>query len=194
MPRFSPDRRPSYEQLYQAASAQEGLFSAEQATAAGYSLPLLAHYLKTGRVERVSRGIYRLAHFPPGEHEDLVALWLWSKQTAVFSHETALSLQDLSDALPSRVHATLPTSWQKRRLRVPPLLYLHFADVPAGDRAWIGAVPVTNPARTLNDCASSHVAPDFVHQALRAGLVRGLFSPEEVVAAEQYVTKYGRSA
>ena len=29
---------------------------------------------------RVRRGIYRLVHFPAGEHEELVMVWLWSKQ------------------------------------------------------------------------------------------------------------------
>lgn len=190
MPRFGQHARPSWENLYATASAQEGLFSAEQAKAAGYSLPLLAYYLKAGKVERASRGIFRLVHFPPGEHEDLVALWLWSKQQGIFSHETALSLHNLSDALPSRVHVTLPPSWQNRRLRVPKLLRLHYGNVTASERDWIGAVPVTHPARTINDCAAGDVPPDFVRQALRQGLTRGLFSHEEVRPAEQYVARH----
>ena len=191
MPRFGPQTRPQFDALYQTASAQEGLFSAEQAEAAGYSLPLLAYHLKAGKIARVSRGIYRLVHFPPSEHEDLVALWLWSKQEGVFSHETALGLHHLSDALPSRVHVTLPESWQKRRLRVPKLVRLHYGDVPPSERAWVGAVPVTNPARTVNDCAAGNVAPEFAIQALRQGLQRGLFSIAEVAPAERYVAKYG---
>jgi len=49
----------------------------------------------------VRRGVYRLEHFPAGEHEDLVALWLWTDRAGVFSHETALALHGLSDTLPS---------------------------------------------------------------------------------------------
>lgn len=189
MPRFGPQTRPQFDALYQTASAQEGLFSAEQAKAVGYSLPLLAYHLKAGKIARVSRAIYRLVHFPLSEHEDLVALWLWSKQAGVFSHETALGLHHLSDALPSRVHLTLPERWQGRRLRVPKLVRLHYGDVPPSERAWVGAVPMTNPARTVNDCAAGKVAPEFVIQALRQGLQRGLFSIAEVAPAERYVAK-----
>lgn len=57
---------------------------------------------------RVRRGVYRLVHFPAGDHEDLTAVWLWSQHEGVFSHETALALHDLSDVLPSRAHLTLP--------------------------------------------------------------------------------------
>ena len=73
----------------------------KQAAEAGYSLPLLQFYVQTGRLERVQRGILRLVHYPPGDNEDLVPLWLWSEQKGAFSHETALMLHDLSDALPS---------------------------------------------------------------------------------------------
>lgn len=95
--------RPDWNRLYETAAAQEGTFSTKQAAEAGYSPQLLAHHLKSGRVARVRRGVYRLVHYPAGEHEDLVAIWLWSERAGVFSHETALRLFELSDVLPSRV-------------------------------------------------------------------------------------------
>jgi hypothetical protein len=33
--------------------------------------------------------VYRIVHFPAGEHEDLTTIWLWSDGAGVFSHETA---------------------------------------------------------------------------------------------------------
>ncbi len=99
---------------------------------------------------RVRRGIYRLVHFPASEHEDLVVLWLWAEQAGVFSHETALALHDLSDALPGKVHLTVPASWRRRRLRVPAGLVLHFADVGDVDRASFGGArhgAAPDPAR-----------------------------------------------
>jgi hypothetical protein len=56
---------------------------------------------------------------PAGEYEELVATWLWSEQQGVFLHQTALFLHGVADALPSRVHSTLPTNWRRRRLRIP---------------------------------------------------------------------------
>ena len=192
MPQFAADGRPNFAELYEVAQNQEGLFTTEQAKAAGYSGRLLAHYVQTGKFSRLARGIYRMVHFPPGEHEDLVALWLWSERQGVFSHETALLLLGLSDALPGRVHLTLPLSWQGRRLKTPSVVAIHHADVAADERAWSSAVPVTKPARTVNDCAQDHVAPDLVAQALKQGFERGIFRRDAVGQARAYVATYGK--
>ena len=144
-----PVAAPNWQSLYDTAASQEGLFTTRQAAAAGYSDPLLAHYQKVGRIARIRRGIYRLVHFPSGEQEELVTAWLWTEAIGVLSHQTALTLQGLSDVLPAQIHLTLPLTWRQRRLRVPKGLVLHYADVPLQDRSWNGAVPVTSTRRTL---------------------------------------------
>jgi len=105
-----PPRRaaPSWDRLFEFAVGQEGQFTTKQAAEAGYSPQLLLKYLKNGRVARVRRGVYRIVHFPAGDHEDLATIWLWSEKAGVFSHETALMLHNLSDALPRKVYLTLP--------------------------------------------------------------------------------------
>ncbi len=113
----------------------------------------------------------------------LVPLWLWSERKGVFSHETALMLHDLSDALPSKRHMTVPSAWSKRRLRLPKGLVLHFADQPKAAITWLGPVPLTTPLRTVVDCASADVADDLVRQAVQQGVRRGLFERAEVNAA-----------
>ena len=170
---------PDWDALFSIAQAQGGYFTTAQAAVAGYSLPLLHKYLANGKVARVRRGIYRLVHFPASEHEDLVALWLWADQAGVFSHETALALHDLSDALPSQVHMTIPASWRRRRLRVPAGLVLHYADIGAIDRTGFSAVPITSPQRTLRDCIEANVSPELVHQAVLQARRRGLISEND---------------
>jgi predicted transcriptional regulator of viral defense system len=165
---------PSWDALFEVASGQEGLFTTVQAADAGYSPQLLQKHLHAGRIQRVRRGVYRLVHFPPGDHEDLAAVWLWSDRAGVFSHETALFLHGLSDVLPSRVQITLPVSWRARRLRVPRGVVLHHADVAQDERAWVGSVPVTAPHRTLADCIAAGVAPDLVDQAIEQAAARGV--------------------
>lgn len=61
----------AWQALHDVAASQEGLFTTRQAMAAGYSPPLLSHHQKAGRITRIRRGVYRLVHFPPGEHEEL---------------------------------------------------------------------------------------------------------------------------
>ena len=171
---MSPSPGPDWNQLYEAAAGQQGLFTTSQAVEAGYSNPLITHHVRSGRFARLRRGIYRLIHFPAGEHEDLVEVWLWSEHEGVFSHQTALALQNLSDVLPKRVHLTVPIAWQQRRLRVPKGVVLHFGKVPRADRAWVDAVPITNPGRTLRDCAEDHFSPELLEQAVAQARHRGL--------------------
>ncbi len=182
---------PDWDQLFMTAAAQEGFFTTQQATDAGYSAQLLVHHLKKGSFERVRRGIYRIKHYVPAEHEELVVPWLWSEQQGVLSHETALALHDLSDVLPHHVHLTLPSAWRKRRFRVPANVVLHHADVPPNDRAWIGAVPTTGPARTLNDCAIAGTSPEVLRQAAQQALRRGIVTRAELGAVEQALAPFG---
>jgi predicted transcriptional regulator of viral defense system len=169
---------PDWDALFGVAQSQAGYFTTKQAADAGYSPQLLA-YLVGKKLEHVRRGIYRLVHFPSSDHEDLVILWLWSDRAGVFSHETALALHDLSDALPSQAHLTLPARWSRRRLRVPAGLVLHFAQLARQDRASFGPLPVTSPLRTLADCIEANLAPNLVGQAILQARSRGLIRAAE---------------
>jgi predicted transcriptional regulator of viral defense system len=172
--------RPDWDRLYQVAAGQLGLFTTRQAGRAGYSPQLLNHHAKAGRIRRLSRGVFRLVHFPASNEEPLVQIWLWADRKAVFSHETALSLHDLSDVLPHRLHVTLPTSWVKRRLRIPAGVMLHCRPVRRSDLAWVGVLPVTTPERTILDCIKDHVSPEWVTQAITQARARGLVAPERL--------------
>ena len=182
---------PDWNRLYETAAAQQGLFTTKQAAEAGYSPQLLVHHARGGKVARVRRGIYRVVHFPVGEHEELVVAWLWSELAGVLSHQTALALHGLSDVLPAHVHLTLPSTWRHRRFRVPPDVVLHHADVPPEDRAWFGAVPLTTPRRTLSDCAEDGLSPELLRQAARQALRRGLVEQSELGDVDRALAPFG---
>lgn len=177
--------------LYEVAAAQQGLFTTAQANASGYSRQLLRHHVLGGKFVRVQRGIYRFVEFPAGTHEHLVAAWLWSEREGVLSHQTALGLHELSDALPSRIHLVVPASWRRRRLRHPPNLELHFAAVADDERTWCGAIPATTIARTLNDCARAALSPDLLRQAARQALQRGRVLVAEIQAVIEALAPFG---
>lgn len=130
-------------------------------------------------------------HFPASDHEELVTAWLWSERRGVISHESALALHGLSDVLPAQLHLTLPAGWQHRRFRIPPDVVLHHADVHAQEQAWFGAVPATNPQRTLNDCARSLLAPELLRQAAWQALRRGLVTKNELGAVIDALEPFG---
>ncbi|MCK5690713.1 type IV toxin-antitoxin system AbiEi family antitoxin domain-containing protein [Myxococcota bacterium] len=172
--------RPDWKVLYQVAESRAGYFTTRQAAESGFSPELLIYHCKEGRLDRARRGVYRLRQFPPTEHEELAIIWLWSDQYGVFSHETALSLYELSDALPSKIQLTLPSKWSRRRLRVPDDVLIYHADVSENERRWMGPVPVTSPERTLRDCIEAYVQPDLIEQALAQVETRGLVSRKEL--------------
>jgi predicted transcriptional regulator of viral defense system len=182
---------PTWDLLYAIAAAQDGFFTTAQAADAGYSPQLLVHYVHSGKAVRVHRGIYRLVHFPPGGHDELVTAWLWSSQAGVISHQSALALHGLSDVLPAKVHLTLPQAWRHRRFRVPPAVQLHHADVPPIDRAWFGPVPITNPRRTLDDSAKAGFSPELLRQATREALRRGLVTSGELSEVHAALEPFG---
>lgn len=182
---------PDWDRLFEIALGQAGHFTTRQAAEAGYSPQLITHHMKAGRMIRVLRGVYRLVHFPAGEHEELAAIWLWSEREGVFSHMTALALHDLSDALPAQLHITLPEAWRKRRLRVPEGVVVHYGDIGDSERGWFGPAPVTAPLRTLKDCAASHVAPELLRAGALDALARGLVERCELDEIEKALEAFG---
>src|SRR5439155_9052844 len=100
------------------ALEQGGYFTAKQAREAGYGYPHLDYHVSTGNFERVEHGLYRLTSLPPGDHDDLIRLSLWSRNRddepqAVVSHESALVLHELTELLPGVTHVTVPPKFRK---------------------------------------------------------------------------------
>jgi len=171
--------------LFETAEGQQGYFTAKQATDAGYQLGSQAHHVKSGNWVRVERGIYRLARFPQSSEEQLVIYALWSRNRAgetegVYSHQTALSIHELSDVNPTKLHMTVPTTF-RRRAKLPKILVLHRASLNEKDVEQRQGFAVTRPLRAIADLvAVESVSHDIVEQALTEGQQRGLLSVREV--------------
>ncbi len=174
-----PRRRssgPDWPRLWELAHAQVGYFTTRDAEESRISSPLLRQNVQSGVVQWVRRGIYRFVSFPPHPQEDLIVLWLWTAREGVFSHESALSLHELSDVMPNVVVMTVPPSWAKRRVKVPVGVELHAAPLGEREVMWVGAVPATHPLRTVIDCERSGVSPELVDVAVAQAIARGWFS------------------
>jgi len=162
--------------LYQVASAQGGYFTAGQALQAGYAYSQQHFHVGRGNWLQIDRGLYRLHDFPPGEREDLVRWSLWSRNQrglpqAVVSHDTALTVHELSDVMPSQVHLTVPPGFRKK---IPPGCVLHRANLAAGDVELRDGYQVTTPLRTLLDVALSPLSQEHLNAAVSDALERGL--------------------
>ena len=179
------NHRDAQRRLYEIAEGQQGFFTAKQAKAAGFAENTHPYHVQVGNWIREHRGIYRLALFPPAEHPDLVKWALWSKNRdeemeGVYSHQTALSLYELSDLNPARLHMTVPSHF-RRNTEIPAILVLHYADLPAEDVQTAQGFKYTRPLRTIIDLIETDtVERTFLRQALRQGLHRGLITRSEV--------------
>jgi predicted transcriptional regulator of viral defense system len=159
--------------LYEMAEPRHGYFTTADARAAGILPQTIVKMERRGVVERISRGVYRLAQFPLFRHGQYMEAVLWPEagERGVLSHESALAFHELSDVSPSRVHITL----RPRRLRreVPPHLVIHHAELPAEDVQVLDGIPVTTPVRTIRDCHAAGLGDRLVRQAVADGLDNG---------------------
>lgn len=173
--------RESERRLFEIAEAQEGFFTTKQAKAAGFAENTHPYHVQVGNWIREYRGIYRLALFPIAEHPDLVKWALWSRNRnevteGVYSHQTALSLYELSDLNPAKLHMTVPTHF-RRNSAIPGILVLHFADLADEDVQTAQGFKRTRPLRTILDLIEADtVERAFLRQALRQALERGLIN------------------
>lgn len=173
---MSHDSRSNRRLLYEIADAQGGYFTADQALGVGYAYSQQHFHRQSWAWEQVARGLFRLRDYPPGEREDLIRWSLWSRNQkgipqAVISHETALTVHDLSDVMPAAIHLTVPPAFRKR---TPAGCVLHRASLSPIDSEQRIGFCVTTPLRTLMDVAESALSQEFLNQAVLGALQRGL--------------------
>ena len=179
----------SSQRLYDVASGQGGYFTSRQALDAGYGDNLHPYHVRAGNWVRERRGVYRLTQFPQPSRPDLIVLQLWSRNRqdepqGVFSHTTALTLHDLSDAMPAKVDMTVPPGF-RRMAAIPGVLRLHRGGVPKRDAETIEGVRVTTPLRTLIDViVEGALAPEVLVQAVDQAIRRGLVRRRQFDAAD----------
>ncbi|MHB8492631.1 MAG: type IV toxin-antitoxin system AbiEi family antitoxin domain-containing protein [Solirubrobacteraceae bacterium] len=184
MPTKSRPRHPDHAALERLAYSQDGLFSSRQAAEAGFSPQLLSHYARSGRFERIGRGVYRLREHPPSPLTQARGhLLTMGNEEAVISHESALAILDLADVSPNRVHITVPR--RRRSVTVPDRVELHTATRPPTGAEVVrrAGVPVTAPARAIADAAFAGSAPEQIEMAVAEALGRALTTPRLLRAA-----------
>jgi predicted transcriptional regulator of viral defense system len=164
------DRTDLRRRLLAIVARQSGYFTAAQALEAGYSYPAQRYHAKRGNWLRVDRGIYRFPEWPTGPRDDLMRWSLWSRGRAVVSHETALSVHELGDVDPARVHLTAPPNFRQKN----PGVVIHRADLAPRDVQEHEGFRVTTPLRSLLEVAAGELDLDQLAQAIAEALARGM--------------------
>jgi len=130
-----------------------------------------------GRLERMSRGVYRIAHFPADRLAQYREAVLWAQasqgpERVALSHETALLLYGISDVNPARIHLTVPMSARLRREH-PEWVVIHRADLTPQEISQHEGMPVTSVERSVLDVLSTTHRADIARRPSRM-----LFGPD----------------
>lgn len=168
---------PDFEGLYLVATGQMGHFTSAQAKEHGISRMLLHYHVKTGRLQRIYRGVYRFRDFPSSPREEVAAAWLAvGKDIAVVSHESALEVLGLSDIIPHKIELTIP---RDQRYRKPPegiTVHTSIHPIQREDIVYRDGLPTTSPARTIVDVTESGTSLEHVEVAVEQALNQGTTS------------------
>jgi predicted transcriptional regulator of viral defense system len=171
--------RTRMDELFALAEEHDGLLTSKEARAAGIQDSVLVRLAQRGRLERMTRGVYRIAHYPSDRLAQYREAVLWAKasqgpERIALSHETALLLYGISDANPLRVNLTVPTSARLRR-KYPEWVAIHRANLSLQDIGEHEGLPVTTVSRSIMDVLlATHridVARQSVSDAVREGLL-----------------------
>jgi predicted transcriptional regulator of viral defense system len=156
--------------LFGLAAEQGGYFTAAQARAIGYSYQAQTHHVRAANWLRVDSGIFRLADWVPGPHDDLARWSLWARDRAVVSHETALAVHGVGELESRQIHLTVPPRFSKTH----PAVARHRGVLPDGDVQERSGFRVTSIVRSLIDVAvdaDDEQLARAVQEALDAGML-----------------------
>jgi predicted transcriptional regulator of viral defense system len=156
---MSTNRRDVRRALFRLAAEQGGYFTAADAKQIGYSHQAQAYHVNAGNWERVDRALYRLSEWIPGPHDDLIRWTLWSRRSAVVTHQSALAVHRVGELESARVHLTVPPGFAKRDDGV----IVHRGVLPSADVIANAGFNVTTVIRSLIDIAPSTDEDQLAH-------------------------------
>ena len=158
--------------LREAIQNYGGMISTKQVLELGISKQALTNYVRAGKIERVGSGLYML---PDTIEDDMYALSLHSKWI-IFSHDTALFLNQLAERTPFTHSITIPSNasvpkslkHQCRCHYIKP--ELHQLGVIKRKTTLGYDVPCYNPERTICDLirSRSQYSVELVADAVKA--------------------------
>lgn len=165
---------------------RRGAITRREATAAGVHTQTLSRLVRTGALERVARGRYRLPDAPITEHHGL-ALVAAAVPKAVICLVSALSFHGIGTQLPHEAWIALDRRSRRPSLEYPPLRVMRFSGAALTEGIELHhiegeTVRVYNVAKTLADVFKyrNKVGLDVALEALRDAWRSRLFTMAEI--------------
>lgn len=185
------------------AAEQWGLITTAQAEAAGSSRKAVGRLARSGALERLSQGVYRLTGAPADPRDDLRAAWLAldpgrvagsrlkDDLPEIVSHRSAASLYELGDLDADLHEFTVAGRRQTRR----PEIRFHKAALTSADWVVVDGLPCTTVARTIADLAADRTDGGHLAGVVRDAItVRHVDVDQISTVLAPYAARYGAAA
>lgn len=164
------------------AARQHGVAAARQLLALGLTRDQIHHRVRTGRLHRLSRGVYAVGHAALRWEGHVFAALLGAGDDAVLSHASAAAWWDIRPRPSGNVHVTIPRDTGRSRRHG---VTIHRARALRPQEVTVHrGLRVTTVARTLLDHAGTSPR-HFASRAVEAALSRRLLDDavHDVLAA-----------
>ncbi|RMB77128.1 hypothetical protein AYK61_12155 [Rhodococcus sp. SBT000017] len=182
------------------SSEQWGLFTMAQAKGLGFSAQQIARMAKSGTVERIRHGAYRVGGAPSVPSEQLRAAWMMiepsvtvgerlrDESPAVVTHRSAAWLHGLGDVDADVMEFATA---KRRQSRLPDVRY-RVASYEKDAWTLADGLPVTTVLRTIVDLAAGHLDGGHLAGIVRDAVVTNRVDSESASEAlRPYAHRYG---
>jgi predicted transcriptional regulator of viral defense system len=175
------------EELVNFFKSNSGIVRFSAILKAGFHPDLLKSLEKEKRVEKIARGLYRLANYDFGGHPDLV-IASFQAPRGVICLISALSFHEATVEIPKYVDIAIPRATHTYRIKYPPVRFYHF-----DPKAWkvgveehkIGGykIKVYNLAKTIADCFKfrNKIGMNVTRESLKVAITEKNIRPNEIM-------------
>jgi len=154
---------------------------------AGFHAEQLKSLFEGGRLEKIGRGIYRLADLPAPSNPDLVNVSLQVPR-GVICLISALAFHGMTDEIPRHVDVAIERGTHGNKIKYPPVKYYRYSPVSWKDgieehKIDGYKVKIYSPAKTVADCAKfrNRLGLPVLKYALKSALFEKKVNPKDIL-------------
>jgi very-short-patch-repair endonuclease len=188
---MAPERlQTTSQRAWELAREQHGVIARRQLIALGFTHDAIRHRIERGRLRPIWRGVYAVGRPELSRHGRWMAAVLACGTDALLSHETAAALWGIRRSGAAFIAVSVPP----RTFRRYSGIRIHRRALPRTDITRRDRIPVTTPARTLIDLATT-LREERLEAAVNEFDRLGLIDPERVrLAVDDHARVAGAAA
>ncbi|MCK4818425.1 type IV toxin-antitoxin system AbiEi family antitoxin domain-containing protein, partial [bacterium] len=142
---------------------------------------------KEGKIEKIARGLYRMAHYTFGSYPDLVSASLQAPR-GIVCLVSALAFHEATNEIPMYVNIAIPAGTRANRIKYPPARFYRFSI-----KTWNAGIEihqaeghkirVYNLAKTIADCFKfrNRIGINVAREALKIAVTEKYVKPKDIM-------------